>query len=266
LILLSFDIEEFDMPLEYEKDISFDDQIFISTEGTNHILDILDHHQVKATFFSTVVFAQNAPDVIKRINEGGHELASHAYFHSAFEPEHLALSRKKLQEISSQEISGFRMPRMMSVDENDVRKAGYKYNSSINPTWLPGRYNNLNKPRTLFKEAGIWQIPASVSPILRFPLFWLSFHNLPIKVYQWLSERTYKKDGYLNIYFHPWEFTELGDQERFGFPGYVSRNSGKKMIERMDLFIGNLKRKKYSFHSISDFLKNCKHTAHLSNH
>ena len=258
MILLSFDIEEFDMPLEFGKDLSFDDQISISIEGTNHILDILDQHQVKATFFSTVVFAQNAPDVIKRINEGGHELASHAYFHSAFEPEHFASSRKALQEISSQEISGFRMPRMKNVDENEVRKAGYKYNSSINPTWLPGRYNNLNKPRTLFKEADIWQIPASVSPILRFPLFWLSFHNLPIKIYRWLAERTYKKDGYLNIYFHPWEFTELSDQERFGFPGYVSRNSGNKMIERMNSFIGDLKRKKYKFCTIKDFLDNYK--------
>jgi peptidoglycan/xylan/chitin deacetylase (PgdA/CDA1 family) len=248
------------MPLEYGKDISFDDQISISIEGTNHILDILDRHQLKATFFSTVVFAQNAPDVIKRINKGGHELASHAYFHSAFEPEHLELSRKELQVISSQEINGFRMPRMKPVDEREVSKAGYLYNSSINPTWLPGRYNNLNRPRTRFKEADIWQIPASVSPILRFPLFWLSFHNLPIKIYQWLAERTHKKDGYLNIYFHPWEFTELGDQERFGFPGYVSRNSGRKMIERMDLFIGSLKRKNYSFHTITDFLDNYKST------
>lgn len=246
------------MPLEYGKDISFDDQISISIEGTNHILDILDRHQVKATFFSTVIFAQNAPDVIKRINEGGHELASHAYFHSAFEPKHLALSRKELQEISSQEISGFRMPRMKSVDENEVRKAGYLYNSSINPTCLPGRYNNLDRPRTWFKEAGIWQIPASVSPILRFPLFWLSFHNLPIKIYQWLAVRTHKKDGYLNIYFHPWEFTDLGDKERFGFPGYVSRNSGKKMIKRMNSFIGDLKRKKYRFCTIKDFLDNYK--------
>jgi peptidoglycan/xylan/chitin deacetylase (PgdA/CDA1 family) len=127
------------MPLEYGKDISFEDQISISIEGTKHILNILDKHQVKATFFSTVIFAQNAPDVIKRINEGGHELASHGYFHSAFETEHLALSRKELQKISSQEIGGFRMPRMKSVDENEVRKAGYTYNSSINPTWLPGR-------------------------------------------------------------------------------------------------------------------------------
>lgn len=253
MILLSFDIEEFDMPFEYGKEISFEDQIAISKEGTNQILKILDKHQVKATFFSTVVFAQNAPELIRRIVEGGHELASHGYYHSDFETAHLASSKLALQELSGQVIKGYRMARMKPVDENEITKAGYLYNSSINPTWLPGRYNNLSKPRKFYKEAGTWQIPASVSPVLRFPLFWLSFHNLPLSVYQWLAERTHKKDGYLNIYFHPWEFTELGDQERFGFPGYVSRNSGKKMIERMDAFIAHLKFKNYPFCTISMF-------------
>ncbi len=255
MILLSFDIEEFDMPLEYGKEISFQDQMDISITGTKHILDILDKHGVKATFFSTVIFAQNAPDLIKRIIKSGHELASHGYFHSAFEPAHLASSRKILQDISSQEITGFRMPRMKPVDENEVRKAGYLYNSSINPTWLPGRYNNLDRPRTRFKEAGLWQIPASVSPVLRFPLFWLSFHNLPLGIYKWLAQKTHKADGYLNIYFHPWEFTDLTDKKRFGFPGYVSKNSGIKMIQRMDLFIADLKRRNYTFSTLSDFIQ-----------
>lgn len=254
MILLSFDIEEFDMPIEYGKEISFQDQMDISIRGTNHILDILNKHAIKATFFSTVIFAQNAPDVIKRIISSGHELASHGYYHSAFDTEHLASSRKALQEISGQEIIGFRMPRMKAVDENEIRKAGYQYNSSINPTWLPGRYNNLWRPRTRFQEAGIWQIPASVSPVLRFPLFWLSFHNLPQGLYKWLAKKTHKKDGYLNIYFHPWEFTELKDKKRFGFPGYVSKNSGIKMIERMDAFIGDLKARGYTFSTISEFL------------
>ena len=41
MILLSFDIEEFDMPFEYGKTISFEDQISISIEGTSLILDLL---------------------------------------------------------------------------------------------------------------------------------------------------------------------------------------------------------------------------------
>jgi peptidoglycan/xylan/chitin deacetylase (PgdA/CDA1 family) len=51
MIVLSFDIEEFDMPFEYEREIDFNDQISISIQGTNSILDLLKKHQVKATFF-----------------------------------------------------------------------------------------------------------------------------------------------------------------------------------------------------------------------
>jgi len=256
LILLSFDIEEFDMPFEYKKEISFEDQIEISTRGTHHILDILNRNQVKATFFSTVVFAKNSPDVIKRLLADGHELASHGYYHSQFEPAHLASSKIALEEISGKEITGFRMARMKPVDEKEVAKAGYSYNSSINPTWLPGRYNNLNQPRKFFKNEGVWQIPASVSPIIRFPLFWLSFHNLPLRVYTLLAKWAIKTDGYLNIYFHPWEFTNLKDKQRFGFPGYVEKNTGDKMIERMDRFIKNLKRENFEFSTLSDFVNN----------
>jgi len=254
LILLSFDIEEFDMPFEYGKDISFEEQMEISIRGTLNILDLLDKHQVKATFFSTVVFAQNAEAIIERIINSGHELASHGYYHSNFEIEHLKSSKLALEKLTNQEIKGYRMARMKPVDEMEIAKAGYMYNSSINPTFLPGRYNNLNKPRTYFKESGVWQLPSSVSPLLRFPLFWLSFHNLPLKLYTWLAEITYKKDKYLNIYFHPWEFTDLSDKHKFGFPNYVSKNSGDLMIQRMDAFIRNLKAKNYDFCTIIDFI------------
>lgn len=72
MILLSFDIEEFDMPFEYGKTISFEEQIAISIQGTTAILDLLQKHNAKATFFSTVTFAINAPDVIKKIISEGH--------------------------------------------------------------------------------------------------------------------------------------------------------------------------------------------------
>jgi peptidoglycan/xylan/chitin deacetylase (PgdA/CDA1 family) len=255
MILLSFDIEEFDMPFEYGKDISFDDQIEISTRGTNIILDLLKKNNFKATFFSTVTFAINAPKIIKRIKDEGHELASHSYYHSKFETEHLLSSKLKLEEIFGSTIFGYRMPRMMPVEEIEIENAGYVYNSSINPTWLPGRYNNLHISRTYFKQGRVWQLPASVSPF-RIPLFWLSFHNFPLKFYQYLVKRTYKKDGYLNIYFHPWEFTELGDKERFGFPAYVSKNSGEKMKARMDDLMDWLNRNGYKNSTIHEFMKN----------
>jgi len=255
MVLLSFDIEEFDMAFEYGKTISFEDQISISTKGTNSILDLLSLHQLKATFFCTATFAQHAGQIIQRILTDGHELASHGYYHSDFKPEHLKSSRLELERISGIPVKGYRMARMMPVDEAEIAKAGYVYNSSINPTWLPGRYNNLHVSRTWFYQSGVLQLPASVSPMLRFPLFWLSFHNLPLWLYQHLSARTLKRDGYLNVYFHPWEFTDLTDKDRFGFPGYVSKNSGKDMIRRMDQFMSWINKSGYKSGTIQDFLK-----------
>jgi hypothetical protein len=120
MIVLSFDIEEFDMPFEYGKSISFEDQMSISVEGTSLILDLLEKHQVKATFFSTVIFAINAPEIIKRIIKDGHEIASHSYYHSDFKVEHLLESKVKLEEITNTKVIGFRMPRMQPVDEKDL--------------------------------------------------------------------------------------------------------------------------------------------------
>jgi hypothetical protein len=254
MVLLSFDIEEFDMPFEYNRVISFGEQISISAEGTLIILDLLKKHKLKATFFSTVTFAKNAEAIISRIIAEGHELASHGYYHSDFKNEHLLQSRLALEELSGAKVTGYRMPRMMPVDETEIKNAGYHYNSSINPTWLPGRYNNRHISRTWFMQNRVIQIPASVSPILRFPLFWLSFHNLPLWFYIHLARKTYEKDGYINIYFHPWEFTRLQDKDRFGFPGYVSKNSGKDMIKRMDRFMQWINDQDYKSGTMTAFI------------
>lgn len=143
---------------------------------------------------------------------------------------------------------------MMPVDEKEVEKAGYSYNSSINPTFLPGRYNNLKVSRTHFKEGNVTQIPASVSPNFRIPLFWLSFHNFPLFFYKKLASDCLKKDQYLNIYFHPWEFAEIKD-DTFKLPGFTVKNSGKDMVERFDSFVGWLKEKGHTFGTFQEFQK-----------
>ena len=239
MIYLSFDIEEFDMPKEYGYDIAFERQIAISRKGLTAILDLLKKHQMHATFFSTVVFAQQVPDLINRLIEEGHELASHTYYHSDFENEHLKRSKEALEQQFGVTVEGLRMPRMLEVSAEEVKKAGYRYNSSVNPTFLPGRYNKLHVPKRFFNENGLWQVPAAVS-WFRFPLFWLSFHNLPLWLYKFLLKRSVKSIGYAALYFHPWEFTDL-HQKEFNFPAYVMRNSGEKMIARFDTLLTFIK-------------------------
>jgi peptidoglycan/xylan/chitin deacetylase (PgdA/CDA1 family) len=253
MILLGFDVEEFDMPMEYGKTISFEDQLAISTTGTLLILELLKEAGIKATFFCTANYAVNKPDIIAKIVTEGHEIASHGYYHSDFKVEHLAQSKTKLEEISGTPVTGFRMARMMPVDEAEIQKAGYAYNSSLNPTFIPGRYNNLKKPRTWFFDHQVLQIPASVSPLVRFPLFWLTFHNVSLSLIKWMSAAAHRKDGYLNLYFHPWEFTDLKQPERFGFPNYVSKNSGDAYVKKIRKFIVWAQSKGYGFVRTGDF-------------
>lgn len=253
-VLLSFDIEEFDTPLEYGKELPFNEQIKVSAEGTKIILDILQKNKIKATFFSTVIFARHATDIITRLINEGHELASHGFYHSQFKNDHFKESKIELERISGKPVVGFRMPRMMPTEPDAIQQAGYLYNSSLNPVYVPGRYNNFFKPRTVFQTNGIYNVPASATPIIRFPLFWLSFHNFPQWVYQLACTRTMNYDNYLNLYFHPWEFIDLTIKE-YGLPSIISRNSGQKMIDRFGTLIRWMKSKGYSFITIKEFLE-----------
>jgi peptidoglycan/xylan/chitin deacetylase (PgdA/CDA1 family) len=252
-VMLSFDIEEFDVPHEYGASIPFEEQIRISAAGTNFILDILREANIKATFFSTVTFAANAQQVIQRIVSEGHELASHGWFHSSFENKDLLASKEELTRISGREVKGFRMARMMEVDNEAIRNAGYVYNSSLNPVYLPGRYNNFRSPRTVFVEDGLVQLPASATPLLRIPLFWLSFHHLPLWFYKQACDRTMRRDGYLNIYFHPWEFTDLSDAA-LRLPWLIQKNSGADMVRRFQKLLKWMQVKQYSFTTLVAFV------------
>ncbi len=252
-VLLSFDIEEFDMPLEYDIPILFEDQIKISQQGTETILNILLAHNIQATFFSTVVFATHSNHLIERITKEGHELASHGFHHSTFKNEDLLTSRIELEKISGKSITGYRMARMMPVEDKEIEKAGYIYNSSLNPVYLPGRYNNLLKPRTVFKVNNLIHVPASATPFLRLPLFWLSFHNFPLWFYKQACRRTINKDHYLNLYFHPWEFTSL-NKSHPQLPKFVMKNSGQEMITRFNELLLWMKKHGYTFSTINNFL------------
>jgi hypothetical protein len=140
---------------------------------------------------------------------------------------------------------------MRSVDMNEVMKAGFEYDSSINPTWVPGKYNNLHLSRTVYIDQGMKRIPASVSPNLRIPLFWLSFKNFPYAYFKQLTIQTLEKDGYVCLYFHPWEFIDIND---LGLPAFTRKLCGQPLLQRLDQLITDLTAKGYGFSTIRNFL------------
>lgn len=237
-ILLSFDVEEFDMPLEYQFNISPEEQIKVGKLGLDKLMPLLADPTIQSTLFTTANFANHYPDSIKALSEK-HEIASHSFYHSSYSAEHLKLSRERLSAIINKEVVGLRMPRMKQVPVVDIIEAGYAYDASIHPTWLPGRYNNLHLPKNLYKQEGLIRIPASVSSFCRIPLFWLSFKNFPYSFYLALAIHSLKTEGFLSLYFHPWEFVDIS---AYGLPKYTTRGCQSRLFDKLNRLITDLKK------------------------
>lgn len=237
-ILFTVDVEEFDTALEFGHDLPMHEQMAVSTRGLRLLADRFDAVGVRTTMFTTANYALHEPELIRKLARN-HEIASHGYFHTTFEPADLLKSRLALEQLLERPVTGFRRARMGYVDPLDVQQAGYQYNSSLHPTWLPGRYNHWGEPRQPFREQNVWQVPASVTPHLRLPLFWLSLKNFPFSLYKQLCRQTLRQEGFLNLYVHPWEFTDLSAFEKI--PTYVRRHSRDELLDRVEQLLRYLK-------------------------
>ena len=253
MILLSFDTEEFDVPREHGVDFSLQQGMEVSVEGTNRILDVLKRNNVNATFFCTGNFVENAPETIRRIKEEGHELACHGVDHWKPQASDVKESKRILEAAIGQPAMGYRQPRMFPVSDEDIAAAGYLYNSSLNPAFIPGRYMHLTDSRTCFMKGDVVQIPASVTPWVRFPLFWLALHNLPQWLYHSMVRRVLRHDGYFVTYFHPWEFYELKEHPEMKMPFIIRNHSGQQMCDRLDRLIKMLKQRGHKFVTYAPF-------------
>jgi len=61
--------------------ITFDDG---PTDNTNSIIDILDKHNVKATFFVVGDQAESSPEIIEKACKNGHLIGNHSFSHSNY--------------------------------------------------------------------------------------------------------------------------------------------------------------------------------------
>ena len=192
-VTLGFDVEEFDFPLERGRGIDFGTQLAVSSEGLEFLLDLLARLELRATFYTTANFALHRTDLVRRIVAGGHEVASHDYYHGLTAGSDPAGSRRTLEELTGQRIVGYRAPRLAAASSAALAAAGYRYNSSINPTWIPTRYNNLRAPCSVSREEGLTIYPVSVSAPFRVPLFWISLHVMPLPLYKLLCRSALRR-------------------------------------------------------------------------
>ena len=255
-VCLSFDFEECDLPREGGVEFPLERGMAVSREGANAVLDVLAAAGVKATFFCTLNFAEHAPDVMKRLVAEGHEVAAHGVDHFRPQPGDAERCKAGLKRLYGIDVVGYRQPRMFPVDDAALAQAGFAYNSSLNPAFVPGRYMHLTTPRTVFRKGGLVQIPASVTPLVRFPLFWLALHLLPEGLYRAFAKRTLNHDGYFVTYFHPWEFSPsfAAEAKALKVSPLIRRNLGKPMQMRLARLIEALRGDDVAFAPVRDLL------------
>lgn len=251
-ILLSFDVEEFNLPLEYNISLDEESQFKFSLEGLKKVTGFLNKQEIKATFFVTASFALKYPSLIKTLSKK-HEIASHGISHSIkeYSEEKTKKSKEIIERIIRKKISGFRMPCLQKVDYASLEKLEFSYDSSIAPSFIPGRYNNFFQRKVVTKNNGVYVVPISTLPFLRLPFSWIFLRNFGINYAKLVTLSSLKTPGFVNLYLHPWEFNSLSD---FPIPEYIKRNSGDKLINIMQGYVSWCKKKNFYFSTFSEFL------------
>lgn len=189
--------------------------------NVERILQLLDAAETKATFFTLGWIAERYPQLVRRIVDGGHELASHGYGHerasdldaAAFSAD-IEAAKKLLEDISGHEVKGYRAP-SFSIGESNLwafdclERADYRYSSSIYPI-RHDHYGMPDAPRFAHRvRTGLLEVPVTTARLLNRN--WPAsgggyFRLLPYAVSRWLLQRVNRHDGQAAVfYFHPWE-------------------------------------------------------------
>jgi polysaccharide deacetylase family protein (PEP-CTERM system associated) len=235
------DVEDYYQVLNFQRRLpraSWSEQQPRVDRNTRVILDLLDRHNIRATFFVLGCVAEEHPDLVREIARRGHEVGSHGQSHTPL----TALSRREfldearqsrmvLQDLTGQPIQGFRAPSFSIFEAtlwglDGLLEAGYVYDSSVFPIRHPDYGIPSANPRIHFIET------PQGGRILEFPMTtvtWMGrsvpisgggyFRLFPYSVTKW-GWRRIESRGYPGVfYLHPWEV----DPEQPNLRPYTSK-------------------------------------------
>lgn len=223
---LSVDVEDWFQVGAFERTIDRADWEGLThrvERNTDAVLDLFEQAGVSATFFTLGWVAERYPALMRRIVQGGHEVASHGYDHArvfTFTAEEfradLRKSRAILEDASGQAVTGYRAP-SFSIDPRTpwahpiLAEEGYRYSSSVAPI-RHDHYGWPDSPRFAWN-------PVAGSPLLELPVTTAKwgrrtlaaggggfFRLLPYGFSRWAIRQVNRDEQCpAIIYFHPWE-------------------------------------------------------------
>lgn len=222
--------------------------------NVERILELLEAGNARATFFVLGWVAERYPQLVRRIVESGHELASHGYGHqraSDQSPEtflsDIRRAKVLLEDVSGVEVKGYRAP-SFSIGAGNlwaqecIEQAGYRYSSSIYPI-KHDHYGMPSASRFTYRTpGGLVEVP--ISTVRMFGRNWPAggggyFRLLPYRLSRWALQRINRVDSRpAMFYFHPWEIDP--DQPRVPgldfktrFRHYVNLGRTERRLRRL---------------------------------
>lgn len=222
---ISIDVEDYFQVSAFENSIdrkSWDNLEHRVARNMDKIFEILSDSNVQATFFILGWVAERYPEIVRKIIDNGHELASHGYGHQRVSDlsrkefiEDVTLAKKILEDLSGNVIRGYRAP-SYSIGEKNIwalevlAETGHEYSSSIYPI-KHDHYGYPEAPRFAFKDekTGLIEIPITTIKLFSrlFPAGGGGFFRFyPYQVSKWAIRRVNNIDKHPTVfYLHPWE-------------------------------------------------------------
>ncbi|MBP8924148.1 MAG: DUF3473 domain-containing protein, partial [Thauera sp.] len=177
--------------------------------NVDRVLELLDGHGARGTFFTLGWIAERFPQLVRRIADAGHEVASHGYGHqrasdltpAAFSAD-IRLAKAILEDITGQDVTGYRAP-SFSIGEANlwahdcIAEAGYRYSSSVYPV-KHDHYGIPDAPRFPWRlPNGLVEVPITTLNMLgrNWPAGGGGFFRLlPYAVSRWQIARVNADD------------------------------------------------------------------------
>jgi polysaccharide deacetylase family protein (PEP-CTERM system associated) len=193
--------------------------------NTRKLLDILDQHGVRATFFVLGWVAERDPQLVKDIARRGHEVACHGYSHRLVYEQSPAEFREEtvrakgfLEDAVGAPVLGYRAASYSIVRESlwalDIlAETGFAYDSSIFPVrhdryGIPDAARTPHRMETPARQA-IVEWPLSTARVLgyRLPVAGGGYFRLfPYWLSRWgLASINRRERLPFIFYLHPWE-------------------------------------------------------------
>jgi polysaccharide deacetylase family protein (PEP-CTERM system associated) len=222
--------------------------------NVDRILGMLSEHGAKATFFTLGWIAERYPNIVKRIVEEGHELASHGYGHERASDQteevffsDIQLAKFILEDLSGVAVKGYRAP-SFSIGTGNLwafdclQRAGYEYSSSVYPI-QHDHYGMPDSPRFAYQVRDkLLEIPVTTLRVMNRNLPSSGggyFRLFPYGLSRWMLGKVNSGDRESAIfYFHPWEIdTEQpripGISRKTRFRHYVNINRMEARLNRL---------------------------------